>query len=128
MSTITNESEEMYLETIYMISKENIPVRSIEVANRLGYAKSSVTVGMKNLLDKGYITYNDDKTINLTDKGLKEALKVYERHLVLEALLVHLGASKEMAEENGCKIEHVISNDLLEVLKAFLDKNNIKYN
>ena len=51
MSTITNESEEMYLETIYMISKENIPVRSIEVANRLGYAKSSVTVGMKNLLD-----------------------------------------------------------------------------
>lgn len=127
MSTITNESEEMYLESIYVLSKSG-EVRSIDVANKLGYAKSSVTVGMKNLLDKGYIEYNDNKSLKLTDKGLKEALRVYERHLVLEALLVHLGANEEMAEENGCKIEHVISDELLDVLKGYLDKNNIKYN
>lgn len=127
MSTITNESEEMYLESIYVLSKLG-EVRSIDVANKLGYAKSSVTVGMKNLLDKGYIEYNDNKSLKLTDKGLKEALRVYERHLVLEALLVHLGANEEMAEENGCKIEHVISDELLDVLKHYLDKNNIKYN
>lgn len=127
MSTITNESEEMYLESIYVLSKSG-EVRSIDVANKLGYAKSSVTVGMKNLLDKGYIEYNDNKSLKLTDKGIKEALRVYERHLVLEALLVHLGANEEMAEENGCKIEHVISDELLDVLKGYLDKNNIKYN
>ena len=127
MSTITNESEEMYLESIYVLSKSG-EVRSIDVANKLGYAKSSVTVGMKNLLDKGYIEYNDNKSLKLTDKGLKEALRVYERHLVLEALLVHLGVNEEMAEENGCKIEHVISDELLDVLKGYLDKNNIKYN
>lgn len=127
MSTITNESEEMYLESIYVLSKSG-EVRSIDVANKLGYAKSSVTVGMKNLLDKGYIEYNDNKSLKLTDKGLNEALRVYERHLVLEALLVHLGANEEMAEENGCKIEHVISDELLAVLKGYLDKNNIKYN
>ena len=127
MSTITNESEEMYLESIYVLSKSG-EVRSIDVANKLGYAKSSVTVGMKNLLDKGYITYNDNKTLNLTDKGTKEAKRIYERHLVLEALLMHLGASKEMAEENGCKIEHVISDELLEVLKHYLNENHLKYN
>ena len=127
MSTITNESEEMYLESIYVLSKSG-EVRSIDVANKLGYAKSSVTVGMKNLLDKGYITYNDNKTLKLTDKGTKEAKRIYERHLVLEALLMHLGASKEMAEENGCKIEHVISDELLEVLKHYLNENHLKYN
>jgi len=88
----------------------------------MGYSKASVSIGMKILLNKEYIVYNDDKTIKLTELGIKEALKVYERHIVLKQVLMSLGASESLAEDDGCKIEHVISDDLLKILKDYLSK------
>ena len=122
MATITNESEEMYLETIYRLKSGGKDIRSIDIAKEMGYSKASVSIGMKLLLNKGYILYNDDKTIKLTELGIKEALKVYERHIVLKQVLMSLGASESLAEDDGCKIEHVISDDLLKILKDYLSK------
>ncbi len=122
MATITNESEEMYLETIYRLKSGGKDIRSIDIAKEMGYSKASVSIGMKLLLNKGYIFYNDDKTIKLTELGIKEALKVYERHIVLKQVLMSLGASESLAEDDGCKIEHVISDDLLKILKDYLSK------
>jgi len=122
MATITNESEEMYLETIYRLKSGGKDIRSIDIAKEMGYSKASVSIGMKLLLNKEYIVYNDDKTIKLTELGIKEALKVYERHIVLKQVLMTLGASESLAEDDGCKIEHVISDDLLKILKDYLSK------
>lgn len=122
MAIITNESEEMYLETIYRLKTGGKDVRSVDIAKELNYTKASVSVGMKSLINKGYIEYNPDKTIKLTDTGKIEALKVYERHVVLKAVLMSLGASDELAEEDGCKMEHVISDELVDVLKKYLSK------
>ena len=122
MATITNESEEMQLETIYRLKSGGKDIRSIDIAKEMGYSKASVSIGMKILLNKEYIVYNDDKTIKLTELGIKEALKVYERHIVLKQVLMSLGASESLAEDDGCKIEHVISDDLLKILKDYLSK------
>ncbi len=123
MSTITNESEEMYLETIYRLALTQGKVRSVDIANELGYTKASVSVGMKSLLYKDYIKFNSDKTIELTECGKKRALGVYERHVVLKRILMKLGANADLAEAEGCKIEHVISKELLDVLESYLRKN-----
>jgi len=126
MATITNESEEMYLETIYRLKTGGKEVRSIDIAKELNYTKASVSVGMKGLIAKNYIEYNPDKTIELTQLGKTMALKVYEKHVVLKETLMFLGADEKLAEDDGCKIEHVISEELLEVLKNYLRKMHEK--
>lgn len=124
MSTITHESEEMYLETIYRLKCSGKLVKQIDIAHELNYTKPSVSIGMKSLLEKRYIIIKDNKSIDLTESGLSKACSVYERHVVLMDVLTYMGASKELAEEDGCKIEHVISDELLEVLKNYLKKIN----
>ncbi len=115
----THESEEMYLETILLLQKEHPSVHAIDVASELGYAKSSVSRAMGLLAARGYIVVNDSDEIILTESGLKKASDIYERHRVITKLLMRLGADAELAEENACRIEHVISPELFEILKEF---------
>ena len=115
------ESAENYLETILMLTKEKKYVRSIDVANELGFSKASVSVAMKSFREEGYISINDDGGICLTKKGLSIAEKMYERHTVISKLLTMLGVSSETAVEDACKIEHVISEESFEAIKKHVD-------
>lgn len=118
-----HESEEMYLETILVLKGEKAAVRSIDVAERLGYAKSSVSRGVNLLQDKGYIKIDDDGFIGFTDAGEKKARSVYERHNVLTQMFVELGAEQSLAERNACRIEHVIDDSIFDLIKAHVNKN-----
>lgn len=111
------ESGEMYLETIYLLSKEKTGVRSIDVAEAMGFSKPSVSRGVGLLKRDGYITVDEGGHLELTDFGLKLAKKIYERHTVLTELLLKLGVSKEVASEDACRIEHVICDETLEAIK-----------
>ena len=111
------ESAENYLETIYVLNKKNGSIRSIDVANELSFSKASVSVAMKSFREEGYITVDEDGTLNLTEKGLEIALRVYERHEVLAKALMALGVDKETAYEDACKIEHHISDTSIEKIK-----------
>ncbi|MGN0155885.1 MAG: metal-dependent transcriptional regulator, partial [Lachnospiraceae bacterium] len=106
-----NESAENYLETILILSKKLPVVRSVDIANELGYKKPSISVAMKNLKSKNYITVTDAGFIYLTDTGREIAEMIYERHELLSSWLEHLGVPKEIAVGDACKIEHVISKE-----------------
>ena len=114
------ESEEMYLEAILLLRKNSSNVRSVDVMSELGLAKSSTSRGMHLLIDKGYITMDESGVIELTAEGKKRAEGVYERHRVLKAAIMKRGGSEELAERDGCRIEHVVSDELLELLKKFV--------
>ena len=114
------ESAENYLETIYMLGIKNDFVRSIDVANELGYSKASVSVAMKSFREEGYIVINSDGGISLTEKGLKIAEKMCERHNIIAKALMHLGVSEATAYSDSCKIEHDISQESFDKIKAFL--------
>lgn len=115
------ESRENYLETIYMLSKDNPNLRSIDIVNELGFSKPSVSIAMKNLKEHGYINIDDGK-ISLTDKGLEVAIHVYEKHKILTKLFVSFGVDRKIAEEDACKIEHIISEETFLKIKEKLSK------
>lgn len=117
---IIKESAENYLESILVIKSQKGFVRSIDIANDLEVSKPSVSVAMKNFREGGYITVDDDGNIDLTDKGLEIALRVYERHEVISKVLIDLGVSEKTALEDSCKIEHVISEETFIKIKEFL--------
>lgn len=112
-----NESMEMYLETIYLISKRGVKVHSIDVATEMGYSKPSISRAMKLLEKKEYIIFHQDGQLELTEAGLKRAEEVYEKHTILTKFFVSLGAEKKLAEDDACKIEHIISDDLFSIIK-----------
>ena len=116
-----HESEEMYLETILLLTKRSSEVRSIDVANELNYSRASVSRAMGLLQKKEYIKI-DNGNIKLTESGMKKANDIFERHEIITDLLKHIGVSSELAEENACRIEHVISPELLEYFKKFLNR------
>ena len=111
------ESGEMYLESIYVLSKENGSVRSIDVVEYMNYSKPSVSRAIGLLKNGGYITVERDGHLHLTDIGLEIAEKIYERHKLLTSFLVSLGVSEETASADACKIEHVISDESFEAIK-----------
>jgi len=115
-----NESSENYLETILVLSRRLPVVRSVDIANELGFKKSSVSVAMKNLREKNHITVTDAGFIYLTDEGRKIAEMIYERHEMISGFLEKLGVSKEIAAEDACRIEHVISKESFSALKQFI--------
>ena len=119
------ESAENYLEAILMIKKEKGNVRSIDVANHLNFTKPSVSVAMKSFREEGYVTMDNDGSINLTQKGMEIAEKVYERHEVIAKALIALGIDEEVAYEDSCKIEHDISQQTFDKIKDHLKKHNI---
>lgn len=116
----TNESAENYLETILVLSKKLPVVRSVDIANELGFKKSSVSIAMKNLREKQHITVTDAGFIYLTDSGKEIAEMIYERHELLSAWLTKLGVPPEIASEDACKIEHVLSKESFEALKKYV--------
>ena len=111
------ESAENYLEAIHIIHNRQGNVRSIDIANELGFSKPSVSVAMKNLRTNGYIEVDKEGFITLLDKGREIADKIYERHTLLSTWLVRMGVSPEVAAEDACRIEHVISAETFERLK-----------
>lgn len=119
------ESAENYLETILMLGQKNGNVRSVDIANELGFTKPSVSVAMKSFREEGYIIVDSNGYITLTDKGLSIAEGVYERHKIIAKALMALGVNEETAYEDSCRIEHYISNESFEKLKEHLIKHNI---
>ena len=117
-----HESAEMYLETIYELSQKHPSVRSIDVAEAMGYSKPSVSRAVGLLKQGGYLLMDKDGFLTLTESGVAIAKKIYERHTILSLMLTSLGVSKETATEDACKIEHVISDETFEAIKAHLDQ------
>lgn len=117
-----NESAENYLETILMLSTKLPVVRSVDVANELGFKKSSVSIAMKNLREKGHILVSDAGFITLTESGKEIAEMILERHEFLSSWLVKLGVDEATASEDACKIEHVISTESFQAIKKHAEK------
>lgn len=117
-----HESEEMYLETILRLREKSSNVRSIDVATELGFSRPSVSKAMGLLQQKGYITVEQGGAIRLTSEGKAKAESIYERHLAITKLLMMTGAPEELAEDNACRIEHVISEEMFSYLKKYLNK------
>ena len=111
------ESGEMYLETIYVLSKKNPFVRAIDVGEYMGYSKPSVSRAMGLLKEGGYVTSDKEGHLKLTDLGTEVAEKTYDRHTTLSAYFESLGVSKDVATADACKIEHVISDETFEAIK-----------
>ena len=114
------ESGEMYLETIYVLTRKSTAVRSIDVAENMGYSKPSVSRAIGILKAGEYITVDKSGFIALTEKGVKAAETLYERHTILTNLFVSLGVERDIAADDACKIEHVISAESFEAIKNYI--------
>ena len=114
----SNESSENYLETILVLSKKLPVVRAVDIANELGFKKSSVSIAMKNLREKGNIVVSDAGFITLTESGMR-----YERHELLTDCLTRLGVDPNVAAEDACRIEHVISAESFDAIKKHISKS-----
>lgn len=117
-----HESAENYLETILILSKQLPVVRSVDIANELGFKKSSVSIAMKNLREANHITVTDAGFIYLTESGKVIAEMIYERHELLSAWLMRLGVSEKTAQQDACKMEHVISPESFNAIKKHAKK------
>lgn len=113
------ESGEMYLEAIHVLSREQSLVRSVDVSEYLGYSKPSVSRAVGLLKAGEYITVDNDGGLNLTDAGREIAEKIYERHTLLTKLLVKVGVSEEVAAADACKLEHAISDESFQAIKNY---------
>lgn len=114
------ESGEMYLETIYTLSKRSDFVRSIDICEEMGFSKPSVSRAMKLLKDDKYIEMEANGRITLTPKGLDIATKIYGRHTTLTDFFIKLGVDKQTASDDACKIEHVISDESMKAIRNFI--------
>ena len=115
------ESGEMYLETIYTLTRERAEVRSIDVCEHMGFSKPSVSRAVGILKAGGYITSDRDGYLSLTDSGLEVAQKIYQRHTILTQMLIKLGVSHNTAAEDACRLEHAISDQSFEAIKKHLE-------
>lgn len=116
-----HESGEDYLETIYLLAKKSPFVRSVDVANELGFSKPSVSRAMRLLREEGMITVSDDGGLKLTKAGFKHASSVYERHTLITQFFAELlGVNPVTAEKDACKVEHIISEETYLRLKSYM--------
>jgi Mn-dependent DtxR family transcriptional regulator len=124
----SNESVEDYLETILMLEEEKTVVRSVDISNHLGYKKSSVSVAMKKLIEKGYIQITSQGFIKLTESGRELAEKIYERHKLLSEWFLSLGISRENALRDACRVEHYLSEESFAAIKQYItgEKNETR--
>ena len=118
MTMKIQESAENYFETILILSEKNAHVRSIDIATELHFPNPSVSVAMKKLRENNFIRMDSDGFITLTESGMEIAARMYERHRLLSDWLVYLGVSRETAVEDACRIEHVISQESFEKIRA----------
>ena len=116
------KSGEMYLETIYVLSKKSNDVRSLDIAEHMSFSKPSVSRAVKLLKNDGYILIDGDGYITLTDSGKEIAQKIYERHTMITNMLILLGVDEKTASEDACKIEHDISDASFEAIKMYFEK------
>lgn len=116
------ESGEMYLESIYVLSKKLRAVRSIDISEYMGYSKPSVSRAVSLLKNGGYIVMDEENFITLTDSGLEIAKKIYDRHTLLSDLLIRLGVSAEVAAQDACKMEHTISDETFEAIQRHMEQ------
>ena len=116
------ESGEMYLETILVLSREKKNIRSIDVVEYMGFSKPSVSRAIGLLKSGGYFSVDADGYLSLTEVGLEVATKIYERHNIITRLLISLGVDKSIADADACKMEHNISDESLNAIKRFLDE------
>ncbi len=116
------ESGEMYLETVYILSKTMPIVRSIDVCEHMGFSKPSVSRAVGLLKAGGYLNVDSKGSLTLTETGAKLGKKIYERHTLLTKFLTGLGVNKQTALEDACKIEHHISDESFEAIKNFTEK------
>lgn len=120
------ESGEMYLESIYILCKEKGRVRSVEIAECMNYSKPSVSRAVGILKKDGYIVLDEDGYILLTDSGKKKAESVFERHTVLSDMLISLGVDSKTADEDACRMEHVISDETFNAMKKHIKEYSKK--
>ena len=118
------ESGEMYLETILILSQKNNFVRSVDISEHMGYSKPSVSRAVGLLKAGDYITIDDDGHIQLTASGRAVAEKILSRHTLLTEMLIRLGVSPEAASADACKMEHIISDETYEAIKNHMNQNN----
>ncbi|MDO4516793.1 MAG: metal-dependent transcriptional regulator [Bacillota bacterium] len=111
------ESGQMYLETILVLSKSGKPVRSIDVSEYMGFSKPSVSRAIGLLKTGGYVTVSKEGYLTLTEEGSAVAESIYEKHTLLTKFLVQLGVNEETAVEDACKIEHIISEESFEAIR-----------
>lgn len=116
------ESGENYLETILVLQKRNGIARSVDIANELNFSRASVSRAMSILKNSGHIEIGNINQIVLTKKGKEIAEKVYEKHCILKQFLISIGVTEEVASEEACKIEHIISDSTFECIKNTLNK------
>ena len=119
---ILQESGEMYLETIFVLSKKNAAVRSIDVVEYMGVSKPSVSRAIGLLKSGGYVNMDKDGHLTLTESGLDVANKIYARHELISGFLTSLGVSEETAANDACRIEHHISDESFEAIKKYVDR------
>ncbi|MBQ8580003.1 MAG: metal-dependent transcriptional regulator [Oscillospiraceae bacterium] len=117
------ESGEMYLETIYVLSKQMDIVRSIDVVEHMGYSKPSVSRAVGLLKKGGYLTMEDTGALVLTPEGLDIGKKIYDRHKLLTAFLMRIGVERETAAEDACRMEHAISDATYDAIRKHMDQN-----
>ena len=115
------ESAENYLETIYVLSQNGEPVRSIDIVNELEFTRPSVSVAMKNLRENGYIEIDNDGYITLTQSGLGIAQSMYERHTILSDWLIYLGVDRKTAVNDACRMEHDMSQQSFDAIKVHIE-------
>ncbi len=116
------ESGEMYLETILVLSKKGKNVRSIDIVEHMGYSKPSVSRAVGLLKNGGYIIVDNDGFISLTDVGLEVAAKIYDRHMCITDFLIKIGVSPNTAADDACKIEHDISDESFDAIRRYMEK------
>lgn len=121
-----NESSEMYLETILVLSRRLPVVRSVDIATEMNFKKSSISVAMKNLRENGFIKVNESGFITLTEKGREIAEMIYERHTFLSGWLIALGVDEKTAVEDACRMEHDISRESFAAIKQFVTDSDQK--
>ena len=119
----SHESSEDYLETILILREKNGNVRSIDIVNKMNYSKPSISIAMKKLKSEGMVEMDLNGYITLTPKGEEVAQRIYSRHKLLEKCLIAIGVEPETAEEEACRIEHVIDDDTYDKINAFYERH-----
>ncbi len=121
-----HESAENYLEAIYILTNTKDPVRSIDIVRYMNFSKPTVSIAMRSFREEGYIVIDENGFITLTEKGLKIAKRVYDRHQLLTDALIALGVSRENAEADACKIEHDISEETMLCIQKHMQMHQKK--
>ena len=119
----SHESSEDYLETILILREQNGNVRSIDIVNKMNYSKPSISIAMKKLKSEGLVEMDLNGYITLTSRGEEIAQRIYSRHRLLEKCLIAIGVDPETAEEEACRIEHVIDDDTYDKIHTFYEKH-----